>query len=118
MPRSDFNGDGRDDILWRFSWPNYQVTTWIAGADATFPDDSRGQLITVPHEWNIYGTGDFDGDGYDDILWQSDSGRIGNWLGGPGGIFTVNDHLLAGSLGGSLRGIGDFNGDGKDELLL
>jgi hypothetical protein len=30
-------------------------------------------------EWKVVGTGDYTGDGYSDILWQSKSGQIAIW---------------------------------------
>ena len=37
------------------------------------------------------GSGDFNGDGRDDILWRSDSGQLSDWLGTASGGFVTND---------------------------
>jgi hypothetical protein len=31
-------------------------------------------------DWHIKATGDFNGDGHSDILWQNDSGQAAMWL--------------------------------------
>jgi hypothetical protein len=42
---------------------------------------SSVSLGTVDKKWNIVGTGDFDGDGKTDVLWQhKDSGARSVWL--------------------------------------
>jgi hypothetical protein len=41
----------------------------------------------MPTEWHVVGTGDFDGDGTDDILWRHDDGTLANWL-MDGGQYT------------------------------
>ena len=64
------------------------------------------------------GSGDFNGDGNDDILWQNDNGQAAIWL--------MNGTSLIGSAPRSGRtparpgmsiGSGDFNGDGNDDIL-
>ena len=71
----DFNGDGRDDILWRNDAG--LVGTWhMHGAAA--PETQT--FTTEPANWHIDGVGDFNADGKDDILWRSDAGQIGIWF--------------------------------------
>jgi len=41
--------------------------------------------------WDIVGTGDYNGDGRDDIMWRNDNGYITNWLGQTQGAFVYND---------------------------
>jgi hypothetical protein len=66
----------------------------------------------------VVATGDFNGDGRDDILWRNDDGTIGNWLGGADGSFTVNNDSLVGvTLDWQIASIGDYNGDGRDDVL-
>jgi hypothetical protein len=45
-------------------------------------------------QWSIVGTGDFNGDGLADILWQDTSGNIAMWyMNGT----AVSQHVAAGS---------------------
>jgi hypothetical protein len=48
-------------------------------------------LQSVPTDWKIAGTGDFNGDGRDDIVWRQDSGAMSTWLGQANGGFVSND---------------------------
>jgi hypothetical protein len=41
-------------------------------------------------DWHIVETGDFNGDGCDDILWRSDNGTVTDLLGQPNGSFIGN----------------------------
>jgi FG-GAP-like repeat len=79
---------------------------------------SIASLGNIPSNWNVAGTGDFNGDGYGDILWEDSSGNLAVWLLGSGGQISS-----IGGLGNlppaiwSVVGIADFNGDGKSDLL-
>ena len=87
----DFNGDGRDDILWRHD--DGRMTDWLGPANGGFIDNAANALTVVPTLWHIADTGDFNGDGRDDILWRHDNGMMSEWVGlANGGFFdnTVN----------------------------
>ena len=66
----------------------------------------------------IKGTGDFNGDGKSDILWQNSDGTPAIWL--MDGINFVSTSA-AGSFNPGpswqVKGTGDFNGDGKSDIL-
>ena len=115
--RNDFNGDGRSDILWRNDAG--QVSNWLGASDGGFVNNDALALVSVPTNWYIAGTGDFNGDGRDDILWRNDAGQISNWLGTAGGGFVNNDTnaLTAAPINWSVAAIGDYNGDGRDDIL-
>jgi FG-GAP repeat len=34
----------------------------------------------IPTNWTVVGTGDFNGDGFGDILWRDTSGNLAVWL--------------------------------------
>jgi hypothetical protein len=112
----DFNGDGRDDVLWRGD--DGTVTDWLAQANGAFAGNSM-LMTKVPTSSHIVGTGDFNGDGRDDILWRSDDGTVTDWLGQVNGSMTVNTQNLSTAVPTSwhIAGTGDFNGDGKDDVL-
>jgi hypothetical protein len=113
---SDFDNDGRSDILWRHS---------VTGENYVYPMQGtailggEGYLRAVPDaNWQIVGIGNFDGQGGADILWRNDATgenyiylMSGNSIVGEGYIRTVADRSWR------VVGVGDFNGDGKDDIL-
>ena len=66
------------------------------------------------------GIGDFNGDGFDDILARETDGTITDWLGQPDGEFVANDAIAmqAVTTDFQIAGIGDFNGDGLSDVLF
>jgi hypothetical protein len=112
--RGDFNGDGRDDILWR----NDQGTVgiWTGKPDGGFSINET--LRSSPASWRVAGTGDFNGDGRDDILWRNDGGGVGTWSGTASGGFTVNSsNLQEAPNSWQIAATGDFEGDGRSDIL-
>jgi serralysin len=67
--------------------------------------------------WQIKGTGDFDGDGKSDILWQGKDGTAAVWL--MDGTTAVSVGTVGSNPGPNweIKGTGDFNGDGKSDIL-
>jgi hypothetical protein len=113
----DFNGDGRDDILWRNT--DGRATDWLSTPNGGYAPNSANFYNNISIDWQIVGAGDFNGDGHDDIMWRNVDGRITNWLGTDTGSFTDN---VANAYNGvstdwHVAGIGDFNGDGRDDIL-
>ena len=111
----DFNGDGRDDVLWRND--NGLVTNWLASGNGSFTANNALQT-QMDLAWNAAGIGDFNGDGRSDILWRHDNGLVTDWLGLSNGTFTGNSSLATQvSTSWHIVGTGDFNGDGRDDVL-
>jgi serralysin len=113
----DFNGDGKDDVLWRHS--SGTVTDWLATNTGGFAHNDANIFAYAPAEWQIAGTGDFNGDGKHDILWRHNSGTVTNWLGSNTGGFAYNDANIFtyAPTEWQIAGTGDFNGDGNDDIL-
>jgi hypothetical protein len=113
----DFNGDNRDDILWRNS--SGAFSNWLSTANGGWQNNDANAASFAPTSWHIAGVGDFNGDGRDDILWRSDTGALSNWLATATGGWQNNDVNAASSapLSWHIASIGDFNGDGRDDIL-
>lgn len=113
----DFNGDGKDDLLWRND--NGAVSDWLAKANGGFSANDANALTSVPTSWHVASTGDFNGDGRDDIVWRNDNGQVSDWLGQANGGFTSNDAnaLVQVPTDWKIVATGDFNNDGRDDIL-
>ena len=63
----DFNGDGKQDILWRNTQTG-EVDIWFMNGASVI---SKAYVATVGPDWEVVGTADFNGDGQSDILWRN-----------------------------------------------
>ena len=63
----DFNGDGKQDILWRNTQTG-EVRIWFMNGSTILSNNS---VATVDPNWTPVGIGDFDGNGFSDILWEN-----------------------------------------------
>jgi len=113
----DFNGDGREDLLWRSD--SGALSDWLANANGGFTSNDTYAYTTVSTSWKVAGTGDFNGDGREDILWRSDSGALSDWLANANGGFASNDAnaYTTAPTSWKVAGTGDFNGDGREDIL-
>ncbi len=117
----DFNGDGKQDVVWRRKSDGLVELQFLNGANAV-----GGGVIanssTFDNTWSIPTTGDFNGDGHKDLLYQRNSDglleiQLLNGAQGIGGGAIANNPFSQ-SQGWLLGGAGDFNGDGKTDLLF
>src|SRR3546814_15709425 len=69
-----------------------------------------------PSVWTLQGTGDFDGDGKADILWQTAGGALEVWQ--MDGTAITGGGTVSQAGEGKLLGIGDASGAGRDDLAL
>lgn len=131
----DFNGDSIDDILWR-EWivnPNGRGGQW--GSGMTYWDMGASQITSVDlgptaRNWHINGIGDFNGDGFDDILWRQAGDDTNFWGSGMtywdmGASHTTigssnNDTIIGNHVANFLKGEGGndklHGGNGNDTL--
>jgi hypothetical protein len=117
---ADFDHDGESDLLWRSATAGQLVIWYLDGLVAVGgePTDPDGTAVAG---WDVVGTGDFDGDGDPDIVWQHPvSGKLVVWrMNGherTSGGFTVPDGV--GHPNWRLSGVGDLDGDGHPDLVF
>lgn len=113
----DFNNDGRDDILWRND--NGAIFDMLGTSTGGFVNNGDNSSVNMPTSWHVAGIGDFNGDGFDDILWRNDSGAIYDMLGRANGAFVSNGDNSSVNVDNSwhLASVADFNGDGRSDIL-
>ncbi|MFE0772303.1 FG-GAP-like repeat-containing protein [Streptomyces sp. NPDC058861] len=125
----DFNGDGRDDIA---AWYDYRngddkLFTFLADAEGGFGTPSPSFARTAADGWEVarmkFATGDFNGDGRDDIgvldSYTAGTVRLMAFAAEPDGGFAepVRGWESTGWQFGRVSvHAGDFNGDGRDEF--
>lgn len=106
----DFDGDGRDDVLWR---------NMVTGESMGWPGADASQAIPLPPlpmDWDVAGIGDFDGDGTDDLLAR-------NILTGENRAWSAVDEDAMPVVGAlddldwDAAGVGDFDGDRHADIL-
>lgn len=145
----DVNGDGYDDIIVGagedYSYSGRDVYVWYGSSnglgDSGLPTNAdwyaSGPGTASGFGMNVQGIGDFNGDGFDDVLvgapyfdspTYTNMGGVFVWLGaaGPAGLGTngtmsnydwkATGEQASAYLGYGADGIGDVDGDGFDDL--
>jgi hypothetical protein len=122
----DFNGDGKDDILWESNAGTANVWTMNGTqlVSAAPVENAQGGLAQMGSEWHMVTTGDFDGDGKDDVLWENNSGDLTIWGLNGSSLSALYNNI--GQNGGGVAqmgsewhvaGVGNFNGDKTADLV-
>ncbi len=125
----DFNGDGVEDVLLQNTMPETVNGVEITGSGDVFAfltgsseDIKNGADPTVAYTgcatdgWNVLDTGDFNGDGTDDIL-VSNGVTVCGWIienGVRTGDFTLGD-LKDGE---TVLGVVDFDRNGTSDVVI
>ena len=120
----DFNADGEAAILWRQSSTGSLAMWSMDGSTVASSNTvtSNGSAVAPDASWNVAGVGDFNGDGYSDIVWRQSSGALALWdMKGStvtsSSTITSQGSAIAPDASWTIAGIGDFNNDGRADLL-
>ena len=117
----DFNGDGKTDLVWQHD-ATRQVVVWYLGG-ASGDSILSWALLAADNVagWTLAGTGDFDGNGSIDLVWQNDATRqaLVWYMGGAQGTSILWWDWLAtsGVTGWRLAGTSDLNRDRRIDLI-
>ena len=113
----DFNNDGHIDILWRYAGAAGYVHVWFMVG--TTDGGSRALPSVENMNWEVGGTGDFNGDNKVDILWRYYGAE------GYNSVWYMDGWMYAGSAclaavpdpNWRIEGSADFNSDGYADVL-
>ncbi|HXI59802.1 MAG TPA: FG-GAP-like repeat-containing protein [Polyangia bacterium] len=116
----DFNGDGQPDVVW-YKGDTGDVSMWMLNGTQVLSSTGPSNQMPASNGWDLKATGDFDGDGHIDLLWQhQETGTVGIWF-MKGTTFLRSEPVNAtagpGSNGWEIKSTGDFDGDGKPDIL-
>lgn len=109
----DFNGDGNKDLILRHTANGRAIVTLMEGPTIL----AQGVIATVPVNFVAVGSGDFNNDGFEDILWRNAAGKsFISYMNGiqessRSSVFSIATNLV-------LQGVADYDGDGVADLLL
>ena len=115
----DVNGDGTDDVI--SQQVNGDVDLWLM--DGSYSGEVHAKVGPFASGalagWHVKGSGDFNGDGNADIIWQHDNGQAAMWLmdGNANTTFVGAVGPFNPGADWQIKGVGDFNGDGKDDIV-
>jgi hypothetical protein len=116
----DFNGDATSDLLW-FNPSLSQVGYWTMTANLAsgFQNSvtrTGGRTFNVTAGYFVGASGDFNNDGYSDLIFTSAKRDLWLWTNSQQGGWTSTEIGTYPSQW-QLIGAGDINGDGYDDLL-
>jgi len=113
----DFDNDGKSDIVLQFNDggpATGMVSIWLMNGMSI----AQAGLTPNPGAaWRLIGTGDFNGDGHSDLLFQNNDGTPMIWI-MNGMSVTASVTLPNPGSGWRAVGTGDYNGDGRSDILF
>ena len=114
-PQSDFDGDGKSEILWK-NISTGQIAYWDLSGRTLANGAAFATLAN--QDWRVQGSGDFNADGTDDIVWRNRStGVTAMWEMHGRSVSNAAQFATTTPLSWAIEAFGDFTGDGKDEII-
>jgi hypothetical protein len=113
--RFDANGDGRDDLVHRWS---DGVNTWLSKGDGTYTITTQQAQAGYGYTDGTWMTADVNGDGRTDLVHRWSDG-VNTWLSKGDGTYNIVGQQAQAGYGyeNGVWRIGDVNGDGRDDLV-
>ena len=113
---NDFNEDGHPDLVWQDPVSGWAQIWYMGGPQGITIQNAA--TLTLRNSWHIVGSGDFNGDGHPDLLWQDPvsgtvqiwylTGELGNQLLSAVNLTANSWHVVA---------VDDFNRDGHPDVV-
>ncbi|GAP96045.1 DUF4347 domain-containing protein [Leptolyngbya sp. NIES-2104] len=112
--QGDFNGDGREDLVWR-NRIRGDVAVWLMNGKDVL--DFAIVAPGIPSNWKIEGVQDLNNDGKADLVWREQiQGGVAIWL--MDGKRVIDGSFVPSiPLNWSIVGVHDLNNDGKADLI-
>lgn len=115
----DFNRDGHADLVWQHEIDG-RIAIWFMNRYVQYSGEPLGPGQVPDIQWKIVGSGDFNGDGWRDLVWQHQAnGRIAVWK-MQGTVLLDGDLIVPGQvadLDWKIRAVGDIDGDNWPDLI-
>ena len=112
----DINGDGAADLLWQHA--DGRMSAWFMNGTTLKAGVQFGPAPLVDTRWRIAASGDFDGDGGRDVIFQHDtSGSIAAWLMSGTTLLAGVDIAQVPETAWKIRGSADMDRDGWPDLV-
>jgi translation initiation factor IF-1 len=124
----DFNGDGKDDLLWR-NYTTGDNAIWLMNGFNNLNATSQKSITRVADtDWKMIAAADFDGDNKADILWRNDrTGENAVWFMDAtstttDGRYASDEQFFANRIrtvdkNWKMVGAGNFDDDNKADIL-
>jgi FG-GAP-like repeat/Ig-like domain CHU_C associated/Dual-action HEIGH metallo-peptidase len=115
---ADFNRDGHPDILFQ-NYATGQLVVWLLNGMTVISNSNF--VGTVSNlDWLVRGAGDFNGDGWQDLLFErSSTGQMVVWLlNGTTVVSNSNFLPTVSSTAWVVQAIGDFDHNGSPDIVF
>ncbi len=116
----DFNGDAASDILLQNTATGAAEILFLntKAGEAIGTVDSAATVASPGAGWTAISSGDFNGDGTSDILWQNTATKQTEVYLMNGAKVAATSGALSPGANFTAIGSGDFNNDGKSDILF
>lgn len=114
--KADFNGDSKADLLWEYT--SGLAALWKMNGTTAISTVLLNDAGSADPTWKIVGSGDLNGDGKPEIVWQRDNGDLCAWT--MAGDLLSSWAMIPATPGSGWRvvAVADMNLDTKADLIF